>query len=40
MVCVDLTTLGLKGKDVHLDWCDVLEPRFGFLKFVFPENKN
>ena len=23
------TTLGLKGKDVHLNWCDVLEPGFG-----------
>ena len=28
------TTLGLKGKDVHLNWCDVLEPGFGVF---FPE---
>ena len=32
------TTLGLKGKDVHLNWCDVLEPGFVFLKkCFFPE---
>ena len=32
------TTLGLKGKDVHLNWCDVLEPGFVFFKkCFFPE---
>ena len=27
----------LKGKDVHLNWCDVLE--LGFVFLVFPEKK-
>ena len=33
------TTLGLKGKDVHLNWCDVLEPGFVFKKNVFFQKK-
>lgn len=32
LVCVD--TLGLKGKDVHLNWQEVLEPGFDFVRLL------